>query len=141
MEVVQTEMRHMKFFVANTFRDKSYSDLWQILLTKDPYKTDFCNKLHLVRIMLTLPISSTECERAFSVQKRIKSDVRSSLSVKRLSDLILISSEGPDPSEFNPEKSIDKWMAGGPGHCDGQLTLSVDRKSEDKAVLFENKNI
>lgn len=139
----------MKFFVANTFRDKSYSDLWQILLTKDPYKTDFCNVLHLVRIMLTLPISTAECERAFSAQKRIKSDIRSSLSVQRLSDLILLSSEGPDLAEFNPEKSIDKWMAnsrrriaGGPGQCDWPANIvSVDQKCKDKAVLFENKKI
>lgn len=131
MEVVQTEWRRMKFFVANTFRDKSYSDLWQILLTKDPYKTDFCNVLHLVRIMLTLPISS-----AFSAQKRIKSDIRSSLSVQRLSDLILLSSEGPDLAEFNPEKSIDKWMAnsrrriaGGQDSVTGQLTLCLLIKS------------
>ena len=113
MEVIHTEWRYMKFFVVNTFRHKSYSDLWQILLTKDPYKTDFSNILHLVRIMLTLPISSAECERAFSVQKRINSYLRSSMSVQRLSDLILISSEGPDLTEFNPEKSIDKWMANG----------------------------
>lgn len=125
VEVVQTEWRQMKVFVANTFRDKSYSDLWQILLSKDSYKSDFSNVLHLVRIMLTLPISSAECERAFSAQKRIKSHVRSCLSVQRLSDLILISSEGPELAEFDPQKSVNKWMsngkrriAGGPGQTD-----------------------
>ena len=47
------------------------------------------------------------------------------MSVKRPSDLILISSEGLDLAEFNPEKSIDKWMANGwrkiawgPRQCD-----------------------
>ena len=125
MEVIHTEWRYMKFFVVNTFRHKSYSDLWQILLTKNPYKTDFSNILHLVRIILTLPISSTECERAFSAQKRIKSDILSCMSVQRLTDLILIFSEGPDLAEFNPEKFIHKWMAngrrriaGGPGQYD-----------------------
>ena len=84
MEVIQTQLRHMRFFVVNSFRDKSYSDLWQILLTKDSYKTDFSNILRLVRIMLTLPISYAECERAFSAKKRIKSDIQSSMSVQRL---------------------------------------------------------
>ncbi|XP_067668254.1 zinc finger protein 862-like [Haliotis asinina] len=140
VEALQTEWRQMKVFVANTFKDKSYSDLWQILLSKDPYKTDFCNILHIVRIMLTLPISSAECERAFSAQKRIKSDVRSCLSVQRLSDLILISSEGPDLAEFNPEKSVNKWMsngkrriAGGPGQTDWSKNIvTVKPKCEDK---------
>ena len=44
--------------------------------------------LFLVQIILALLISSANCERAFSAQKRIKSDVRSSLT--RLSDLIFI---------------------------------------------------
>ena len=37
MEAIQTQWRHMNFSVVNNLRDKSYSDVWQILLTKDPY--------------------------------------------------------------------------------------------------------
>ena len=92
------------------------------MLTKEPYKSDFANVLHLVELMLVLPISSAECERAFSAQKRIKSDTRSSLSVERLSDLILIGAEGPELEDFIPDDSVARWMSskkrkpsGGPG--------------------------
>ena len=54
-----------------------------------------------------LPISSAECERAFSAQKRIKSDTRSYLSVERLSDLMLISAEGPEMEEFIPDEVLE----------------------------------
>lgn len=138
VNMVQTEWRQVKVLVANTFRDKSYLDLWQILLTKDPYKDDFSNLLHVVRIMLTLPISSAECERSFSAQKRIKSDVRSSLSVQRLSDLILISSEGPELADFDPEKSVNKWLensrrriAGGPGQTDWSMNIVTVKQSQE----------
>ena len=39
--------------------------------------------------MLVIPISSAQCERGFSAQRRIKSDVRRSLHVSTKEDLIL----------------------------------------------------
>ena len=129
IEAVPAEWRQLKVVVSNSFQDKSYSDLWQLLLSKEPYKSDFCNVLHLVELMLVLPISSAECERSFSAQKRIKSDARSSLSVQRLSDLILISSEGPELSDFDPNDSVAKWMSSGrrkPSGAPGQIEWSED---------------
>ena len=38
---VQTEYANFKLLVRGTFQDKSFSALWQVIFTKDPYKEDF----------------------------------------------------------------------------------------------------
>ena len=59
--------------------------------------------------MLVIPISSAQCEHGFSAQKRIKSDVRSSLHVSTTEDLIRISMEGPELAAFDPTAVVEKW--------------------------------
>ena len=34
------EWQSLKMLISENFPDKSYTDLWELLLTKDPYKTD-----------------------------------------------------------------------------------------------------
>lgn len=60
--------------------------------------------------MLLIPISSAQCERGFSAQNRIKSDVRSSLHVSTTENLIRISMEGPELGEFDPTAAVLKWF-------------------------------
>lgn len=71
------------------------------------------NILHLVRIMLVLPVSSAQCERGFSTQKRIKSDIRSALNPNTVEDLIRISVEGPPLETFDASVSVKRWMEEG----------------------------
>lgn len=66
-------------------------------------------------ILAVLPISSANCERAFSAQKRIKSATRSCLTTSRLSDLILTSTEGPELAEFDPTSAVRRWREAGSG--------------------------
>ena len=106
---VLAEWRKLKLLVKSNFSAKPYPELYQMLLTKSPYKDDHENLLHLVKIMLVLPISSANCERAFSAQKRIVTANRSSMAVTTASDLILISTEGPELSSFDPGKAVTKW--------------------------------
>ncbi|KAL8572378.1 hypothetical protein ACOMHN_023147 [Nucella lapillus] len=113
VEKLQGEWRGLKKLVSNNFSEKSYLDLYQMLLMKKPYRDSFKNILHLVQILIFLPISSANCERAFSAQKRIKSSTRSSLSTSRLSDLIVISTEGPELERFDPASAMKKWNASG----------------------------
>lgn len=61
--------------------------------------------------MFVLPISAAQCERGFSAQNRIKSKVRSSLSVTTLEDLARISTEGPSLMQFAPEPSVKSWLS------------------------------
>ncbi|XP_076121139.1 zinc finger protein 862 isoform X2 [Alosa pseudoharengus] len=113
LEAIQEEWQSVKALISHTFQDKSYSSLWQMLLTKEPYKTDYKNLLHLVEILLILPISAAQCERGFSAQKRIKSSLRSSLHVSTTEDLIRISTEGPSLERFDPTKCAENWLSAG----------------------------
>lgn len=63
--------------------------------------------------MLVIPISSAQCERGFSAQKRIKSDVRSSLHVSTTEDLIRISMEGPELAAFDLTLVVERWLNSG----------------------------
>ncbi|KAJ8376204.1 hypothetical protein SKAU_G00067840 [Synaphobranchus kaupii] len=111
--LAEEEFQALKTLVFRSFKDKSYKGLWDILLTKEPYCSDFKNILHLVRIMLVLPVSSAQCERGFSTQKRIKSDIRSALNPKTVEDLIRISVEGPPLETFDASVSVKRWMEEG----------------------------
>lgn len=100
----------MKVQINTSFRDKDYKSLWQILLTKMPYRKDFENVLHLVQVLLVPPISAAHCERAISAQNRIKSNTRVNLGSSTLEDLIRIAAEGPTVADFDPKQAVDKWF-------------------------------
>ena len=74
--LIPEEWLSLKVQVNSGFWDKDYESLWQTMLTKMPYKQDYQNLLHLVEILLVLPISAAQCERAISAQNRIKSNLR-----------------------------------------------------------------
>ena len=94
----------LKISVNSQFRKMEYAGLWETLLSKLPYKEDFADVLHLVEILLVLPISAAQCERAVSAQNRIKSSTRATLNVAVLEDLIRLSSEGPPVADFEPAR-------------------------------------
>ncbi|XP_064619500.1 zinc finger protein 862-like [Lineus longissimus] len=115
VDEVQGEYSRVKTLVNGQFIDKGVSALWHMMLIKEPYQGDFKNMLHLVEIMLVIPISSAQCERGFSAQRRIKSDDRAGLHVSTTSDLIRISFEGCSLADFNPKPVIRKWFNSGQG--------------------------
>ncbi|CAM4611684.1 unnamed protein product [Leuciscus chuanchicus] len=62
LAAIQDEWQGLKTLVSHNFKDKSYSGLWETMLTKDPYRLDYKNILELVQIMLVLPISAAQCD-------------------------------------------------------------------------------
>ena len=61
----------------------------------------FPNMHHLLPIACSLPISSAEAERSFSLMKRIKTCTRSTMSEERFSDLAVIAMHYPERFEEN----------------------------------------
>lgn len=57
------QWQSMKITFNAQFRDKDYSSLWKMFLSKEPYKSDLKDILHLVEILLVPPISAAGCER------------------------------------------------------------------------------
>ena len=84
--------------LANELR--RWQTMWQsaekelpgdLLLALGAYDVDaFPNMHRLLLIACTLPISSAEAERSFSLMKRIKTCTRSTMSEERISDLAII---------------------------------------------------
>jgi len=62
-----------------------------LFLIKNCLLDQFESIATLLKLSLTLPVSSAHDERAFSCLKRVKSYLRSSMSEKRISDLAVIS--------------------------------------------------
>lgn len=41
MAAIQDEWQGLKILVSHNFKDKSYSGLWETMLTKDAYRQDY----------------------------------------------------------------------------------------------------
>lgn len=86
VDSISEEWFSLKVLVNTTILDKYYTSLWEIMLTKLPYKDDFKNLLHLVEIMLVQPISAVQCGRAISAQNRVENSIRVTLGSSTLDD-------------------------------------------------------
>lgn len=73
----------------------------------------FSESLKLLKILITIPMTSSEAERCFSTLKRIKTFLRNTMSEERLSALAMLSKEKElieDIPDFN-QRVIDKFAA------------------------------
>ena len=80
-EDIVDQWAELKFCIKYNFSDKPASEIWQLMISKNPYKDNFAGVLKLVKIMLVIPVTSAECERVVSSMNRIKTDERSCLPV------------------------------------------------------------
>lgn len=72
----------------------------------------FPNIHRLLLIACTLPISSAEAERSFSLMKRIKTCTRSTMSEERFSDLAVIAMHYPE--RFEVDEICDAFVKAHP---------------------------
>ncbi len=79
-------------------------------VNKDMVHMNVSNALSLMDLVLSLPPTSVENERAFSQLKLVKTDRRHRLSQHRLNSILQIRLNGPTISDFNPDPAIDKWL-------------------------------
>ena len=75
------------------------------IFCKSKLKTVFPNLYSLLKIAVTLPVTSVTTERSFSKLKRVKTDLRSTMGGDRLEGLIAIASEWDISIDY--EKVID----------------------------------
>ncbi|CAF1268253.1 unnamed protein product [Rotaria sordida] len=79
-------------------------DLYQALY---PFTEAFPTLVTLIKSAITMPVSSTTCERTFSKMKMIKTTIRNTMTDDRLSDICLIAVERD--IELNFEQLIDTF--------------------------------
>ena len=85
-----------------------YQKVWYKLHTS-PDSSKWPNVLLLCQLVFSLPFSSGRVERIFSTLKLTKTDRRTKLHTSTLSDLLDISVEGPELSNFSPDRAIEIW--------------------------------
>ena len=107
IDCVQREWDRLKFEVTRHHKEEKFQALWKKILVEKQDR--FPNVLHLVRILLVCPVASAHVERQFSYIKRALGDWRLNLGVSTLEDLLRISSEGPKPEDFQPERVVERW--------------------------------
>ena len=71
----------------------------------------FPNVAIILRIYLTLPVANTEGERSFSVLKRVKNYLRSSLTQDRFRDFCIMAIEKSFTKSMTFENIMDKFAA------------------------------
>ncbi len=64
----------------------------------------------LINCMKTIPVSTAECERNFSLMNNINTDKRAVLLVSNISNLMMININGPPTSKFDPRKYTRTWL-------------------------------
>jgi hypothetical protein len=73
--------------------------------------SDISDLQPLVTCINTLPVSTAECERNFSSMNLICTSQRNSLLTTTISNIMMISINGPPVTHFKPEKYLKSWLA------------------------------
>lgn len=87
---------------------EGYQKIWYKLYSA-PDVEKWPNMLRLCELLFSLPFSNGQIERMFSVLKVTKTDRRTNLQTETLSDLLEISMEGPNLSDFSADRAVELW--------------------------------
>ena len=96
-------------------RKASFDDLFKALQGEPEC---YGSVTKLMKIALTLPLTSTSAERAFSKLKLIKSRLRSTMKQERLESLILMSVEDDLLEELDSENLVQAFVDMAPRKLD-----------------------
>ena len=66
--------------------------------------------LRFVQLLKVLPIASASCERGFSQMNLHHTCIRNRLQVERVSDLMMLSINGPPVAYWNARKCVLSWL-------------------------------
>ena len=83
-EQVKDEWVVFRQLMSNNFRQCTIQVLLQTLLNDQDLSFQYPNIVKLLRIALTLPVSTVDCERGFSRHNLIKTRLRSRLLTRML---------------------------------------------------------
>ena len=112
-ESVQQEWTQVKAHLGNRIINNQHPEtIPKISSIYQGNQDRFRNIMKVINIILTIPVSSSSCERGFSCVKRVKSDWRSNLTTSMMNHLLTISIEGPDMEEYHCERALQMWWDG-----------------------------
>ncbi|KAK0134949.1 Zinc finger protein 862 [Merluccius polli] len=65
--------------------------------------------LDLMDLVMSIPVSTADCERGFNTMKQVKTDWRSKLTSASLTDLLMVQLSSPEIRNYDPSTAIDLW--------------------------------
>lgn len=83
-----------------------------------------------------MPVSTADCERAFSVMNTVATKKRNRLEMSNLSSLMFVSILGPEIPEFKPKQYVKNWLDR--GHHGATDTNSVKRVTKEKSGPYSH---
>jgi hypothetical protein len=86
----------------------------------------------LLKTVNTLPVSTAECERGFSLMNIICTDHRNSLLVKNIANLMFINLNGPPLSLWQPQKYVESWRKSHHRLAEDERSRRVQLKTNDE---------
>ena len=72
-------------------------------------KEAYPNLSVLLKVALTIPVTSVNCERGISRYAAIKTDTRNKLKVKSVEQLMTLSIEAVSYKKFKYDKAFEEW--------------------------------
>lgn len=113
LDALSDEWMELKAVVSRNhgYRNMKHNALWENVFAD--HGLTLQNILMLVEIILILPVSTACCERGFSCVKRIKSNLRSTLTTETLDVLVRISLDGRSLEKFDPMPAVKHWWEAG----------------------------
>ena len=88
----------------------TFEDVWTSISWSPSLKVKYSNLLILAEIAKCQRVSTTTCERAFSVQNTIKQKLRNRMSKSNLESMMCVAIEGPN-NDFDDilTSALDLW--------------------------------
>ena len=80
-----------------------------VLLALQPLKEAFPNLFKVIKIAMTISVSTAQCERTFSTLKLLKTYLRSTISEDRLSDLAVLAVEKEISTKINLDEVVTQF--------------------------------
>ena len=109
-EELMVEWSGLRTYMILNCSSKTMAEMLQMLSDcRCALSTVYPNFNKLAQVCSLLPLNTTDCERAFSTMRRIKSRLRSQMNNSTLNNCMRISMDGPPLESFDFDKSLDTW--------------------------------
>ena len=105
-ERLQLEWMRFKHILLNQSCETPAHDVMAVISSDSSFSSLYPYPSKIASIVLTLPVSTADCERGFS---RIKTDQRNRLKTPTLDRLIRLSTEGPSIDSFDYDAVVSTW--------------------------------
>lgn len=91
--------------------DKSAYNTMLHLLKLFQYAPDMTIMIEMISKLVSIPMSTADCERGFSAMKLVKTPLRNRLGAANLNNALLVGLEAEDVSSFDFSRAISLWSS------------------------------